>query len=183
MPTSALGVLLQVRGSSVLVGLSPPCPPLCSSTYVLGSPLVGLFTGAFRSLCSAFTFSVFWFCCSGLFFSLETPDIGCTVSSISCLPSSPCPLSLAVAVLRPSVDWFVLWRCDVLFRFLFCWRCRVLCVFCLWWVCVGGSLFFRHCLLNVCVNRRKVPSQHASPERLLFLVPSSCLVACRRSAC
>ena len=38
---------------------------------------------------------------SGLF-SLETPDIRCTVSSSSCLPSSPCPLSLAVAC-APSV--------------------------------------------------------------------------------
>ena len=62
-----------------------------------------------------------------------------------------------------------------------CWCCRVLCVFYFVVGVRGGFCLFRHCLPNVCVLRRKVPSQHASPERLLFFVPSSCLVACRRS--
>ena len=103
-------------------------------------------------------------------------------SSSSCLPSSPCPLSLAVAC-APSVCrlvCFVAVRRVVSFLFLagvaVCFVCSV-CGGCAW----GVLCFFRHCLLNECVLRRKVPSQHASPERLLFFVPSSCLVACRRS--
>ena len=104
--------------------------------------------------------------------------------SSSCLPPlSPCPLSLAVAG-APSVCRFVrlvAMRRVVLFLFLPVLP-RVLCICFVVGVRGGFFVLCSLCLLNVCVLHRKVPSQHASIARPLLFVPSSCLVACRRSA-
>ena len=99
--TSALGVLLQVRGSSVFVGFSS-CPPRCSPS-VLGSPLVGLLTGAFRSLCLRFVLFVFLFL---LFCFVLTGDPRQRVSTCPFLPLCFLLLVLCLLllpVLRPSV--------------------------------------------------------------------------------
>ena len=50
--TSALGALSQDRGSfGVCKSVLSPLSPLSCSFVVLGSPMVGLLTGAFRSFC------------------------------------------------------------------------------------------------------------------------------------
>ena len=103
LETLALGALPHVRGSSGFVSLSSLSRLLCS-LFVLGSPLVGLLNGAFRSLFLILVYLVFFFCCSALF-SLETPDLRwARSSSLSSFLSlaSPRPLSLADAC-APSV--------------------------------------------------------------------------------
>ena len=84
LPTSALGVLLQVRGSSVLIGLFLSCPLPCSP-YVLGSPLVGLLIGAFRSLYSDFCRCCFLVVVLACFFVGDPRHMANSPSS-SCLP-------------------------------------------------------------------------------------------------
>ena len=145
MTTSALGVLLQARGTSVYVGLSSPLVfPLCSP-FILGSPLVGLLTGAFRSLClisvcPCFPFSVVLVC-----FIWRPPTSGEQSFLFPFLffsPWSSCPLLMLV--LRLSVVCFSCGDaacCSVCFLFLLVLP-RALCIFFLWWGCVGGSWLF-----------------------------------------
>ena len=160
------------------------CPPP-SSPYVLGSPLVGLLTGAFRSLCSALCrffcllVLLFWLVfvgdprhmASSLFFFL---------SAFFSLSSVPC---CCLGSVRLS---FVLFFCGdasccfVSFLFLLVLPCA-LCI-CLWWVCVGGSLFSFVTACLTCVSHvDRCPRSMQCLCVDLFFVPSSCLVACRRS--
>ena len=119
--TSELGDLEPVRGSLV-VGFSSLCPFLCSPS-VLGSPLVGLLSGAFRSLCLIYVDLVFFFCCSGLF-SLETPDLRRAVvpfflSAFFSLSFVSCCCLCSVRLSFFFFVFFVAVRRVVLFLFLF----------------------------------------------------------------
>ena len=72
----------------------------------------------------------------------------------------------------------------VLFLFLFLAGVAACFVFLLLVVGVRGGffVFFRHCLLNVCVPASTGAARSMHPLlHLLLSVPSSCLVACRRS--
>ena len=172
-------------GSSVFcMSLLPVSSPLL--TFRLGvSPgwLVarGFSLPLFDFGLSCFLFLLFCFVLAG------DPRLKVGTFLLTSLPFCPGPLlvlcPLLMLVLRPSVLSSVFFCGDAACCFFLfvagvavCFVCSV-CGGCAW----GVLCFFRPCLLNVCVLRRKVPSQHASPERLLLFVPSSCLVACRRS--
>ena len=78
-----------------LYALSSP-PPFFCSTVVLGSPLVGLLPGAFRSLFFGVLSVLFFFCFDWFLFGWRPPTYGEHFSSLV-VSSSSLSMSFAVA--------------------------------------------------------------------------------------
>ena len=143
MPTSALGVLLRVRGSSGVVILSwyvspPPFSspllldrgPGVSHGWLVNRGFSPLLVDCFRLAC----FSVVLLVC----FQWRPPD-----SRRALYPPLSCSLLsclLLLPMLRQSVVCFV--ACDCVLVLLVA-GVAVCFAPVLWWVCEGGCLFFR----------------------------------------
>ena len=154
LETSALGALSHVRGSSGVVSLSPPLfSPLSCSFVVLGSPMVGLLSGALRPFC---LIVFFWLAVLLFYLFVFNGDPRLSASSLSVSFMLFPFLSLAFAGASSVCRLFRGVRlCACSFS---CWRCRVLCA--CFVVGVRGGLSFLSvvCLLNVCVQECRCSS-------------------------
>ena len=169
----------------LFVSLSSPARLLCS-LFVLGSPLVGLLNGAFRSLCLILVYIVFFFCCSALFL-LETPDLRWArfffsfFPSVLVLSSSLVPCCCRCSVCLSLVLFVVALRRVVSFLFLAGVAVCFVCSFC--GGCAWGVLCFLVTACQTCASlAARCPRSMQPPSVFSFFVPSSCLVACRRSS-